>query len=191
MVSTIVTLDLSKIGTLYACFFSLPIANGRNGSLHGTRCNRMNGGLARFFMLDRGQSAHQSPLRWCRMAKGSNKLERPKPQAATRMGTQGTVLEGVDMRTNGGRRFKELCADMVSHLAGDPTVPEFHLIRRAAALSVWCEAAEAEQAKGGELDVASYTTATNTFRRLLSDLGLERRMRDATPRLSDYIEGTA
>jgi hypothetical protein len=80
---------------------------------------------------------------------------------------------------------------MVAHLAGDPTAPEFHLIRRASALSVWCEAAEVEQASGGELDVASYTTATNTLRRLLSDLGLERRMRDATPRLSDYIEGAA
>lgn len=80
---------------------------------------------------------------------------------------------------------------MVAHLAGDPTAPEFHLIRRASALSVWCEAAEVEQASGGQLDVASYTTATNTLRRLLSDLGLERRMRDATPRLSDYIDGAA
>ena len=95
------------------------------------------------------------------------------------------------MRSRGGRRFKELCADMVSHLAGDPTVPEFHLIRRAAALSVWCEGAEIVKANGGELDVASYTTATNTLRRLLSDLGLERRMRDTTPRLSAYIEGSA
>lgn len=118
-------------------------------------------------------------------------IEPPKPQAATRMGTGGTVLAGVDMRTHGGRRFKELCADMVAHLAGDPTAPEFHLIRRAAALAVWCEAAEVEQANGGELDVASYTTATNTLRRLLSDLGLERRMRDVTPTLDQYLAGKA
>ena len=119
---------------------------------------------------------------------GRSGVAQPKPQAATRMGTQGTVLEGVDMRTHGGRRFRELCADMVAHLAGEPTTPEFHLIRRASALSVWCEKAEAAQANGEERDVASYTTVANTLRRLLSDLGLERRMRDATPRLADYIE---
>ncbi len=118
-------------------------------------------------------------------------IEQPKPQAATRMGTQGTVLQGVDMRTNGGRRFKELCADMVSHLAGDPTTPEFHLIRRGAALAVWCEQAEATQANGGEFDVATYSTAVNTLRRILADLGLERRSRDVTPSLDQYLAGRA
>lgn len=116
-------------------------------------------------------------------------IERPKPQASTRMGTNGTVLQGVDMRTHGGRRFKELCADLVYHLAGEPTAPQFAIIRRAAALAVWCEQAEVEQAKGGELDVGAYTTATNALRRLLSDIGLDRRARDVTPSLRDYIEG--
>lgn len=107
------------------------------------------------------------------------------------MGTQGTVLQGVDMRTHGGRRYKELCADLVHHLGNDATAPQLTIIKRAAALSVWCEAADIEQANGGELDVSAYTTATNTLRRLLSDLGLERRARDITPRLSDYIASQA
>src|SRR6056297_2263333 len=121
----------------------------------------------------------------------SRHMSKPKPQGATRMGTQGTVLQGVDMRTHGGRRFKELCADLVDHLGNDPTAPQLAIIRRAAALGVWCEQAEAEQAQGKELDVAAYTTATNTLRRLLSDLGLERRARDVTPDLRDYIAGKA
>lgn len=107
------------------------------------------------------------------------------------MGTQGTILEGVDMRTHGGRRFKELCADLIDHLCADPTAPQFAIIRRAAALAVWCEQAEAGQAQGADLDVATYTTATNALRRLLADLGLERRARDITPALSDYIAGKA
>ena len=45
-------------------------------------------------------------------------------------------------------RFKELCADLVDHLGDDPTAPQFAIIRRAAALSVWCEQAEADQAQG-------------------------------------------
>lgn len=114
-------------------------------------------------------------------------IERPKPQAATRLGTQGTVLQGVDMRTHGGRRFKELCADLVHHLAGDPTAPQLAIIRRAAALAVWCERQETSQASGGDFDVQAFTTAANTLRRLLSDLGLERRMRDATPTLDQYL----
>lgn len=107
------------------------------------------------------------------------------------MGTQGTILQGVDMRTHGGRRFKELCADLVGHLCDSPTAPQLAIIRRAAALAVWCEQAEAEQAQGGDFDVASYTTAANTMRRLLSDLGLERKARDVTPDLQSYIRGRA
>jgi len=107
------------------------------------------------------------------------------------MGTQGTILQGVDMRTHGGRRFKELCADLADHLCEDPTAPQLAIIRRAAALAVWCEQAEAEQAQGGGFDVSSYTTAANTMRRLLSDLGLERRARDVTPDLQSYIRGRA
>ena len=59
-------------------------------------------------------------------------------------------------------------------------------IQRAAALAVWCEQAEAEQAQGSDFDVASYTTAANTMRRLLADVGLERRAKDVTD-LQTYI----
>jgi hypothetical protein len=40
---------------------------------------------------------------------------------------------------------------------------------------------------GGVLDLAEFTTAANSLRRLLSDLGLERRARDITPSLSQYL----
>jgi len=125
------------------------------------------------------------------MTETSAQISRPKPQGATRMGTQGTILAGVDMRTSGGRRFKELCADLVDHLGDDPSAPQFAIIRRAAALAVWCEQAEAAQAQGEELDVAAYTTATNALRRLMADLGLERKARDVTPSLSEYLAGKA
>lgn len=125
------------------------------------------------------------------MTRTSPNLSKPKPQGATRIGTQGTILQGVDMRTHGGRRFKELCADLADHLCDSPTAPQLAIIRRAAALAVWCEQAEADQAQGGDFDVASYTTAANTMRRLLSDLGLERKSRDVTPDLQSYIRGRA
>lgn len=125
------------------------------------------------------------------MPETSPPIAKPKPQAATRIGTNNTVLQGVDMRTHGGRRFKELAADLVHHLAGEPTAPQLAIIRRAAALAAWCEQQESAQAQGGELDIAAFTTATNTLRRLLADLGLERRMRDATPTLEQFLRDRA
>lgn len=126
------------------------------------------------------------------MPRTSRNISRPKPQGATRIGTQGTILQGVDMRTHGGRRFKELCADLVDHLCDSPTAPQLAIIRRAAALSAWCEQMEAAQAAGGDFDVAQYTTAANTMRRLLADLGLERRARDVTPPdLATYLRARA
>ena len=140
--------------------------------------------MAYFDMLTK--TALKSALICLDMPTTSINITKPKPEGSTRVGTKGTILQGVDMRTHGGRRFKELCADLVDHLCSDPTAPQLAIIRRAAALAVWCEQAEAEQAQGGDFDVASYTTAANTMRRLLADLGLERRAKDVTS-LSDYI----
>jgi hypothetical protein len=60
-------------------------------------------------------------------------------------------------------------------------------------LAVWCEQAEADAAAGKALNIGEYATATNTLRRLLLDLGLERRMRDITPNIDAYLTkgGTA
>jgi hypothetical protein len=125
------------------------------------------------------------------MSKETSKMVKGKPQSQTRMGTAGTILQGVDMRTHGGRRFKELCADLVHHLGATPSAPQLQIIRRSAALAVWCEAQEVEQASTGQLDVGQYTTAANTLRRLLHDLGLHQHQLDVTPALSDYINGGA
>ena len=59
--------------------------------------------------------------------------------------------------------------------------------RRAAALCVSCEQAEAEMVAGGKIDIGEFTTAANSLRRLLSDLGLERRAKDITPSLEKYL----
>ena len=112
-------------------------------------------------------------------------------QARTRVGTGSTVLEGVDMRTSGGRRFRELVVDFSAHVGGNPSATQCELIKRAAGLAVWCAEREAEQATGTQLDVAAYTTAVNSLRRLLADLGFSPASRDVTPSLRDLIQGDA
>ena len=85
------------------------------------------------------------------MTKETAKMVKPPTPASTRTGNGNAVLAGVDMRTLGGRRFKELCADLANHLGTAPTAPQIQIIRRSAALAAWCEAQEATQASTGEL----------------------------------------
>lgn len=96
-------------------------------------------------------------------------------------------LEDLDGRTVAARRFRELVGAYASDLGGDLTTAQSAIVQRAASIQLWCECIEATYAATGELDIAAYTTATNALRRLLSDIGLERRSRDVTPTLADYV----
>ena len=115
----------------------------------------------------------------------------PPPQFSTRRGTGAIVLANVDGRSMMARRFREITAGIESDLGGDLTEAQRHIIARAATLACWCEERETELAQGQEFDASQYATVSNAMRRLLSDLGLERRARDVTPDLRDYIAGKA
>jgi hypothetical protein len=117
-----------------------------------------------------------------------------KPSARSRVSNgKDLFLEGVDGRSAIARRYRDILAQLVSDLGGDPSEAQTIIVRRATTLAVWCEQAEGEAASGKPLDIGEYTTATNTLRRLLNDLGLERRMRDITPTIDAYLTkgGTA
>lgn len=88
------------------------------------------------------------------------------------------TLGDIDARTAAFRRFKELVASYTSDLGGDLTTAQSAIIQRAVSLQVWLEDAEASYASSGELDIATYTTASNALRRLLADIGLDRKVTD-------------
>jgi hypothetical protein len=113
------------------------------------------------------------------------------PQFSTRKGNAGFALAGVDGRSLVARRFREIYLNIESDIGGDPSEAQRHLMARAATLALWCEERETELAAGAEFDAGAYATISNALRRLLGDLGLERRMRDVTPSLSDYIAAKA
>jgi hypothetical protein len=120
------------------------------------------------------------------MSTDSAILDGPKSQGRSRISNgNGVFLEGVDGRCVLARRYRDILASLVSDLAGDPSEAQSLIARRSATLAVWCELAEARMAKGDDLDIGEFTTATNALRRLLADLGLERRARDVTPSLAD------
>jgi len=112
-----------------------------------------------------------------------------KLQHATKQGTGRAVLEGLDMRTHGGRRYAEVYQSLIAHCSG-ATAPQEILIRRAAALNLWCERQETLLAGGDDtFDLLAYTTATNALNRLMNTLGLHPMQRDITPDLASYIDG--
>ena len=84
-----------------------------------------------------------------------------------------------------------MLAQFTSDVGGDPTEAKAQIIRRAVALIVWCEAEDAKMANGEDVAIALYTTACNSLRRLLLDIGLRRTAKDITPSLSEYIEAKA
>lgn len=123
------------------------------------------------------------------MPKQSATHDKPLQQFTTRKGNASFSLAGVDGRSLMARRFREIVTGIEMDLGGDLTEAQRHLVARSATLAIWCEERETELGEGGEFDATQYATISNALRRLLSDLGLERRARDVTPRLADYIAG--
>lgn len=111
----------------------------------------------------------------------------PKPNARSRVGNGSALLAGVDGRSAVFRRYRDILASLIADMGGDPSEAQLQIARRASSLAVWCEEQDAIAANGTSLDIAAYTTASNTLRRLLADLGLERRARDVTPTLNEYM----
>ena len=113
----------------------------------------------------------------------------PPPPATRSAVANGSRLfvEGLDGRSALARRYRDLVAEFTRDLGGDPSEAQRQLIRRASSLAVWCEAVEVRLANGEDVDIGPYTTAANSLRRILADIGLERRARDVTPTLEQYL----
>jgi hypothetical protein len=87
----------------------------------------------------------------------------------------------VDGRTLPARRYRAVCSEIASDLGGDPSAGQWLIINRAAGLTVQCELLDAAILTGEAVDIASYTTLTNSLVRTLKTLGLERRAKDVSP----------
>lgn len=120
------------------------------------------------------------------------KHKAPRIVEMTRQGAGDRVaLEGVDMRTWHGRRFKETCHSLSTH-CGSPSATQEIMLRRVAALTVWCEIQEAFLCNGDpRFELTVYTSAANTIGRLCSQLGVQPPQRDVTPDLEAYIDAQA
>lgn len=115
--------------------------------------------------------------------------------ARTRVTNGREVLPGIDGRTFWARRMRDLVALHVSDLGGADACSEAEksLVRRAAALTIELERLEQRFARAepdniSHPDLDMYSRLSNTLRRLLDMNGLQRRSRDITPTIEQYVE---
>jgi hypothetical protein len=102
------------------------------------------------------------------------------------------TLADLDGRTNAAKAARALVADLENDMGGADRLSagERALVVRAAVSTAMIEHIEATWLSGGELDVTAYTALVNVQRRLLT-VGLQRRPRDVTPDLDNYVASKA
>jgi hypothetical protein len=111
-----------------------------------------------------------------------------KPTHRSRVTNGSEILPGIDGRSGQARRYRDILSALREHMGGNPTITQEIAARRLATLAAWAEEQEATALLGDEkLDIQAFTTAVNSMRRLVIDLGLQAVMKDATPTLSTYI----
>ena len=105
----------------------------------------------------------------------------------SRVGNGKVLIAGIDTHTREYREYRDVVADLVEHMGSAPTAVQRAIIEEAAGLIVWCRSQRLALLKGEQFEVGPYTTATNALRRLLEDIGQERRLKDVTPDLHAYL----
>src|SRR6266540_3236166 len=115
-----------------------------------------------------------------------------KTKARSRLSNGHALPRSVDLRTQWARRFRDLLFLHINDLGGPDVASEGEkaIIRRAATLIVELEIMEERFALNGgaSLDALEvYQRCTNTMKRLLEAVGLERRAKDVTPTLDQYL----
>jgi hypothetical protein len=118
-------------------------------------------------------------------------VTRKKNAQRSRVANGSAILGGIDGRSTWVRRLKECLSDHLEDIP-DASVAERSLIRRSAVLEVELERLETKFALAGEAsadDLDIYARVSANLRRLLESVhgGLQRRPRDVTPTLDQYL----
>lgn len=100
------------------------------------------------------------------------------------------LLPDVDGRSLLYKRFKEIARLVAADQGGLDALSEarVQLVRRFAATCVMAEQIEADMCNGLEIDINQHTAISSTLVRLGSRIGIDRRAKNITPNLTDYLE---
>ncbi|MER8564270.1 hypothetical protein NKH85_04900 [Mesorhizobium sp. M0924] len=103
------------------------------------------------------------------------------------------TLDDLDRRTRAAQATFELRDQIAKDLGGIDRLSAMQreIVDGAALLGAMIKDAGATYLSGDPVDLGEFMALTNAQRRLLADVGLERRARDVTPTLQDIIAGRA
>ena len=99
------------------------------------------------------------------------------------------TLADLDHRTTAARRAHDLIESIHTDLGGVDRLAtgEQQIVQRAALIGTMAEDVEARWLAGQSIDPNILCVLANAQRRLFEALGLERRARNVTPTLSEYV----
>jgi hypothetical protein len=99
------------------------------------------------------------------------------------------TLDALDARTAAAREARNLITTLSDDLGGAEQLSagERQLVTRAAMTGAIVADFEARWVAGEPVALGDYLSAVNVQRRVLATLGLQRRQRDVTPTLADYL----
>jgi hypothetical protein len=100
-----------------------------------------------------------------------------------------TTLAELDGRTLAARNVREVISSIEADLGGPDNISTARraIIENAAVLGAVVEDMGAKWISGEQIDLALFATLSNTRRRLLESVGLDRTARDVTPSVSEYL----
>jgi hypothetical protein len=137
------------------------------------------------------------PVQWfdqlgAKLRSGTLAIAETKPTHRAAVTNGSAVLPGIDGRSTWARRLRDLIELHLNDLGGPEAVSQAQhsIVRRAATLTVELERLEAKfanagAADSGELDL--YQRTAGNLRRLLESVGFERKARNVTPGLREYL----
>ena len=120
-------------------------------------------------------------------------VERRSSKQCSRLSNGSKLLPDLDGRSAMARRFKDITSAVVTDQGGVDQCSEsrLQLIRRFSAAAVLAEQMEARLANGEEINIAEHSLLCSTLVRIAQRIGINRRLKNVTPHLHDYLEAHA
>lgn len=116
-----------------------------------------------------------------------------KPRLARAGYIRFLTIADLDGRSRAAMRTKELVRAIEQDLGGSDrlSTAQRQLVQRASLLAILLEDFEVRFALGQRIELQDYLATINCQRRVFEAIGLERRQRDVSPSLRDYLAAKA
>jgi hypothetical protein len=113
-----------------------------------------------------------------------------KAMARSRVSNGREILPDIDGRSGIARRYRDIVSAILVDQGGVDRCSESRkqLIRRFAAAAVISEQMESRLANGEQINISEHAQLASTLVRIAQRIGINRRYKDITPALPDYLD---